>query len=70
MDNGSEKDLSQEHQDQRYSGNGQHRWEGVVRSNEGHGIERLRVLGGYLYRDAKTGSLVFVPMPEVVKYKV
>lgn len=55
---------------QKYLGNGKHRWEYVV-DDEGRTM-RLRVPGGYLYRYlAITGpTMVFVPMPQVVKHKV
>jgi hypothetical protein len=33
-------------------------------------VRRLRVPGGWLYRDERVKAMVFVPMPEVVKHKV
>jgi hypothetical protein len=56
-------------QSQEYLGNGNHKWEQVI-IESGHRLERLRVPGGWLYRDLRTATLVFVPMPEVVKHKV
>jgi hypothetical protein len=51
---------------QEYRGNGNHTWEQVVGSTD-----RLRVPGGWLYRNsAYAGLYTFVPMPEVVKHKV
>ena len=48
---------------QRYKGNGKHYWEPVAGSDT-----RLRVPGGWLY--CVVNSVVFVPMPVVVKHKV
>lgn len=53
------------HASQEYRGNGKHVWEHVVSVTW-----RLRVPGGWLYTEADRGSTTFVPMPEVVKYKV
>jgi hypothetical protein len=54
--------------DQQYKGNGKHDWEDVT---EDSFTRRLRVPGGWLYIDTKYESaLVFVPVPEVVGYKV
>ena len=58
-----------EHQTQEYRGNGKHQWEGVI-SDGGFQLMRLRVPGGWLYRDQKTQTVTLVPMPEVVKHKV
>jgi hypothetical protein len=51
------------HGKQEYKGNGKHQWEDVASFTK-----RLRVPGGWLYRS--DGSLAFVPVPEVVGYKV
>jgi hypothetical protein len=52
---------------QKYRGNGQHTWEPVA-----EWTTRLRVAGGWLYRhhNALGTAMVFVPVPEVVGYKV
>jgi hypothetical protein len=54
--------------DQQYKGNGKHDWEDV----DGNETDRLRVPGGWLYRyvNFDAPALVFVPVPEVVGYKV
>lgn len=57
--------MSQE-QSQQYKGNGAHVWECVLPMS----IDRLRVPGGWIYRDHRFQNSVFVPMPEVVKHKV
>jgi hypothetical protein len=54
---------------QAYKGNGKHKWELVVVEDEGSNVHRLRVPGGWLYRDNWNG-LVFVPVPEAVGYVV
>ena len=51
---------------QEYKGNGSHDWEAVGDS----GIRRLRVPGGWLYRAGYTPTTTFVPMPDVVGYKI
>ena len=56
-------------QSQEYRGNGNHTWEGVINVG-GYTVDRLRVPGGWLYRDMKTATLAFVPMPEVVRHAV
>jgi hypothetical protein len=62
-------------QNQKYLGNGKHEWETSVdySGDAGH-TERLRVPGGWLYSvengDNFCPSVVFVPIPEVVKYRV
>jgi hypothetical protein len=57
-------------ENQKYKGNGKHDWERVSHS-KGYGeVSRLRVPGGWLYRDDFSLTTVFVPMPEVVKHKV
>ena len=72
-------------QSQEYRGNGEHKWEDVGRpaiteSKLAH-VQRLRVPGGWLYRDTiftehRGGdtsfavNVVFVPMPAVVKHEV
>jgi hypothetical protein len=50
---------------QEYQGNGNHKWEPVA-----NGTERLRVPGGWMYRDGYTSSAVFVPVPQAVGYVV
>lgn len=65
---------------QEYRGNGNHEWEHAQNdAPEDHLsslVNRLRVPGGWLYRVySSVGpkheiSIVFVPMPEVVKHKV
>jgi hypothetical protein len=59
---------------QNYKGNGNHEWVAVVGKSgeayDGNRVERLRVPGGWIYRDGLTLTTVFVPMPTVVKYKV
>lgn len=58
------------HGRQEYKGNGKHRWESVVEEEDGTvDTERLRVPGGWLYRDSFGGS-TFVPVPEAVGYAV
>ena len=54
------------HGAQEYKGNGKHDWEEVGDSN----VRRLRVPGGWLYRIGFTASSVFVPLPDVVGYKI
>jgi hypothetical protein len=49
---------------QKYLGNGAHDWEDVTN----HLTQRLRVPGGWLYRDGSTMS--FVPVPDAVGYAV
>lgn len=51
---------------QAYKGNGNHSWDVVVPKM----TDRLRVPGGYIYRDIQSCAAVFVPMPDVVKHKV
>jgi hypothetical protein len=51
---------------QKYKGNGKHDWEPVYRLD----VFRLRVPGGWLYKDEGTMTVTFVPMPEVVKHWV
>lgn len=59
---------------QAYKGNGKHCWELVAECDETNTItERLRVPGGWVYRDRtseETGAGVFVPVPNVVGYVV
>ena len=58
---------------QEYRGNGNHEWEIVIEAKDAAAfdrVERLRVPGGWLYRDDRTMTTVLVPMPEVVKHKV
>jgi hypothetical protein len=69
---------------QDYRGNGGHDWELVIYRSGGDQIiddtSRLRVPGGWLYRNWAVGlvngkdkgfvTMTFVPMPEVVKHKV
>lgn len=51
---------------QAYKGNGKHEWELVSRATF-----RLRVPGGWLYRDSTdAGTMVFVPVPDVVGYPI
>jgi hypothetical protein len=60
------KATKRPHGAQEYKGNGKHAWEYVTKQTE-----RLRVPGGWLYRDsANAGATVFVPVPEVVGYAV
>jgi hypothetical protein len=56
------------HGAQKYLGNGAHTWEMV--SGAALGVRRLRVPGGWLYRDSYTDTTVFVPMPDVVGYEI
>lgn len=53
---------------QKYFGNGEHEWEPVVDPL----TERLRVPGGWLYRDCSydNATMVFVPCPDAVGYAV
>jgi hypothetical protein len=59
---------------QEYKGNGKHKWEFVTDCDETDTVtERLRVPGGWLYRDRteiETGAGVFVPVPETVGYVI
>jgi len=73
-------------QSQEYRGNGAHQWEVVdtdinEEQRRGDQTMRLRVPGGWLYRNAVSVGLsdggvimnhntVFVPMPAVVKHEV
>lgn len=58
-----------EEQEQSYHGNGEHAWEAVAKSlRPGAQTMRLRVPHGWLYLE--NAAMVFVPMPDVVKYKV
>jgi hypothetical protein len=72
-------------QSQEYRGNGEHKWEDVgspsITDTKLAHTQRLRVPGGWLYRDTiftehSDGTtnfavnVVFVPMPEVVKHAV
>lgn len=50
---------------QTYKGNGKHTWELVI-----EGTVRLRVPGGWLYRDTFVGGTTFVPVPEVVGHVI
>jgi Neuraminidase (sialidase) len=50
---------------QAYKGNGKHSWETVVEN-----VQRLRVPGGWLYRDDRNMATVFVPVPQAVGYAV
>jgi hypothetical protein len=50
---------------QEYKGNGKHSWETVVDT-----VSRLRVPGGWLYRDDRNMATVFVPVPQAVGYAV
>lgn len=59
-----------EEQSQEYRGNGQHTFETVIKDVQGVLVDRLRVPGGWLYRDRKLATMAYVPMPEVVKHKV
>jgi hypothetical protein len=52
---------------QAYKGNGQHSWEKVTEEGT---TQRLRIPGGWIYRDSHVLAAVFIPMPEVVKHKV
>jgi hypothetical protein len=54
---------------QKYQGNGAHSWE-LVTGNNGDKTERLRVPGGYIYRDNIACAATFVPMPDAVGYAV
>jgi hypothetical protein len=67
-------DRKRPHGPQEYKGNGNHEWEFVVYSDEmDTTTERLRVPGGWIYRDrtdAETGAGVFVPVPETVGYVI
>jgi hypothetical protein len=55
---------------QTYKGNGKHEWQYVAMDGQTCAVRRLRVPGGWLYRDERVKAMVFVPMPEVVKHKV
>lgn len=58
---------------QEYKGNGKHKWEAVVFDGEDFEVcntMRLRVPGGWLYKNDYASAMTFVPMPEVVKHKV
>jgi hypothetical protein len=55
---------------QQYKGNGKHTWEHVATGSNSEDMERLRVPGGWLYRDEHTLTVTFVPMPEVVDYAI
>lgn len=59
---------------QEYKGNGKHEWEFVIDCDETETVtERLRVPGGWLYRDRtddETGAATFVPVPDAVGYAV
>jgi hypothetical protein len=52
---------------QGYKGNGRHEWEQVTAEGT---TQRLRIPGGWIYRDSHVLAAVFIPMPEVVKHKV
>lgn len=54
---------------QQYRENGNHEWEAVADGGLA-GTTRLRVPGGWLYRDGRTVTTVFVPMPDTVGYVV
>jgi hypothetical protein len=62
------------HGPQEYKGNGKHEWEFVTDDfDTGVVTTRLRVPGGWLYRDygdTDTSHPVFVPVPEAVGYVV
>ena len=55
--------------EQEYKGSGNHDWEDIG-DNSHVVVRRLRVPGGWLYRVGYTSSTTFVPMPEVVGYKI
>jgi hypothetical protein len=58
-----------EHQEQSYHGNGNHKWEAVCPGlRPGTQTMRLRVVGGWLYKD--DGAIAFCGLPEVLKHKV
>ena len=61
-------DKKRPHGAQEYKGNGEHSWEPV--GDHMNYTFRLRVPGGWLYRYAHEGAMTFVPVPEVVGYKV
>jgi hypothetical protein len=56
------------HGAQEYRGNGKHAWE-TVEIDDVPFTRRLRVPGGWLYKSGGNG-LVFVPVPDVVGYKI
>lgn len=66
------KPKKRPHGAQEYKGNGKHSWERV----EGDAYvrtERLRVPGGWLYRNVRgefTKAMTFVPVPQAVGYAV
>ncbi len=37
----------------------------TVLMDAGHRFDRLRVPGGWIYRDTRIGAMVFVPEPEL-----
>lgn len=57
---------------QKYLGAQNHTWEDVIPSEDANDrddvVDRLRVPGGWLYRNG--ARMVFVPMPEAVGYAV
>ncbi len=53
------------HGPQEYLGNGNHAWEYVADATY-----RLRVPGGWLYRDDTLPGIAFVPVPNAVGYVI
>jgi hypothetical protein len=64
MAEGNEAMSKKEKKPQRYKGNGKHEWEDVC---DFGCTQRLRVPGGWIYRDDMTG-MAFVPTPSVTGY--
>ena len=63
------KSTYRPHGPQEYRGNGKHSWERVYDSAMEVPVKRLRVPGGWLYK-TEGHAPVFVPLPEVVGYKI
>lgn len=57
------------HKTQEYKGNGNHAWETVC-TEAGFHTQRLRVPGGWIYRDQKYSTAVFVPLLKVIGHAV
>lgn len=63
-----EEKRKRPHGPQEYRGNGKHAWE-TAETGDARFTRRLRVPGGWLYKYGEN-TLVFVPLPEVVGYKI
>jgi hypothetical protein len=59
------RNVKRPHGPQEYKGNGNHDWEEVTEDTL-----RLRVPGGWLYKDRSYTCMTFVPVPQTVGYVI